>query len=156
MFFFFFSFVPGNKFNPESTIPYDDRDMAMFQVEFETQVMEPDDETQLVNLGGETQVANFDTEVEEMDIPDSADRNATQLFNDFDTEEAVTDNEGTDKTEVVDDSDEFSDGDSGRRKCANSANIEHTQIIHHCKDDIKEIKSKTDQGKSEQHTSGSW
>ncbi|KAJ0802179.1 putative BRCT domain-containing protein [Helianthus annuus] len=109
--------------------------------ELPTQVMDPDCETEEVNLGGETQVVNLDTEFEEMDALDN-----TQIFNDYDTEEVVvSDQEGSEKTEIVEDS-ELSDEDT--------CNIEHTQIIHSCNADIKEYNPKTDCRRSEQHTSG--
>lgn len=116
---------PGNKFNGDdtdqmhilqSTIPFDDT--ASFEDDLATQLMDPDGdgETQLVNLYEDTQVVNFDNEIEEMDILDSLERNATQLFNDSDTEELVaTDHEDTEKIEVVDDSDE----DSSKKECKN-------------------------------------
>ncbi|KAJ0768934.1 hypothetical protein HanOQP8_Chr03g0114671 [Helianthus annuus] len=105
--------------------------------------MDPDCETEEVNLGGETQVVNLDTEFEETDALDN-----TQIFNDYDTEEVVvSDQEGSEKTEIVEDS-ELSDEDT--------CNIEHTQIIHPCNADIEEYNPKTDCRRSEQHTSGSW
>ncbi|CAH1423881.1 unnamed protein product [Lactuca virosa] len=116
---------PGNKCNGDyteqmhilqSTIPFDDT--AVLEDDFATQLMDPDGETQVVNFYDDTQVVNLETEIEEMDILDSLERNATQLFNDSDTEELVgTDLEDTEKIEVVDDSDE----DSSRREC------KHTQ-----------------------------
>lgn len=100
----------------QSTIPFDDT--AVLEDDLATQLMDPDDETQVVNFYDDTQVVNLETEIEEMDILDSLERNATQLFNDSDTEELVdTDLEDTEKIEVVDDSDE----DSSRRDC------KHTQ-----------------------------
>lgn len=153
---------PGNKFNGDDadklhtlhgTIPFDDT--VMFEDELATQVMDPDGETQLVNLGGETQMVNFDAEIEVMDIPDFVEQNGTQLFNDYDTEEVVdSDREGTENTEVVDESDELSDEDSGRKASTNSADLEHAQHMHQCKDDRNEFVPKMDCGRSEQHTSG--
>ncbi|KAD6453826.1 hypothetical protein E3N88_08532 [Mikania micrantha] len=107
---------------PQSTIPFDDT--AMYGNEFaatqvmdldgENQVMDPDGETQLVNLAGETQLVNSDAEIEVMDIFDSAERNMTQLFNGYDDEEVVvSDHEGSDKTEIANDSD--IDSESGNR-----------------------------------------
>ncbi|KAL4564852.1 hypothetical protein LXL04_028925 [Taraxacum kok-saghyz] len=96
----------------QSTIPFDDT--AIFEDDLATQVMDLDGETQVVDLCGETQEVNFDTEVDEMDILDSIERNATQLFHDSDTEEFVTtDYEETQKIEIVDDSD---DDDSNRKE----------------------------------------
>ncbi|KAI3828492.1 hypothetical protein L1987_02593 [Smallanthus sonchifolius] len=88
---------------------------------------------------------------------DSVERNETQLFDGYDTEEVVvSDHEGTEKTEIVDDSDEFSDGDSGRRDCENSADVERTKNMRQCKEDVKDCNSETDCGRSEQEqqTSG--
>nr|XP_043630744.1 uncharacterized protein LOC122602079 isoform X2 [Erigeron canadensis] len=141
--------------NVPSTIPFDDT--VMFEEDdLVTQLMDPDGETQLFSLGGETQVVNFDAEVEEMDIPDSADNNnETQLFNDCDTEEVIlTDDEVTEKTEVVDDSDDLSDEDSGRKECDNIADMEHALNMHQCKEEMKDSKSKSDCGRSGLHTSG--
>ncbi|KAK9077737.1 hypothetical protein SSX86_006074 [Deinandra increscens subsp. villosa] len=115
----------------QSTLPFDDT--VMCDYELPTQVMDPD---------GETQVVNLDTEFDEMDVFDE-----TQLFNDYDTEEVVvSDHEGSEKTEIVADSEESSDEDSCRR--------EQTQNIHHCKVDLKECKPNSDCGRSEQHTTG--
>ncbi|XP_059632648.1 uncharacterized protein LOC132275227 isoform X2 [Cornus florida] len=60
-------------------------------------------ETQVVNLGGETQV---------LDDPDCVENMDTQLL--FECNEGIVDSdgEGTDRTEVLDDTDEVSDGDS--------------------------------------------
>ncbi|XP_071730422.1 uncharacterized protein [Rutidosis leptorrhynchoides] len=148
----------GNKFkgdgadqldNLQSTVPFNDT--VMFEEDaLETQVMDPDGETQLLNLGDETQVVNFDAEFEVMDIPDSADKNETQLFTDFDTEEVdVSDNEGTEKTEIVDDSD-LSDEDCGSKERANFADIKHTQNMGY----LQDYNLKKDYGRSKQHTSG--
>ncbi|KAL8239044.1 hypothetical protein R6Q59_015611 [Mikania micrantha] len=144
---------------PQSTIPFDDT--AMYGNEFaatqvmdldgENQVMDPDGETQLVNLAGETQLVNSDAEIEVMDIFDSAERNMTQLFNGYDDEEVVvSDHEGSDKTEIANDS----DIDSGSGDCANSSDIEHMKSTHQCKEDIKHYTTKTDRERSEHHTSG--
>ncbi|XP_024995752.1 uncharacterized protein LOC112528935 isoform X2 [Cynara cardunculus var. scolymus] len=153
---------PGNKFNGDDadefhtlhgTIPFDD--IVMFEDELATQVMDPDGETQLVNLGCETQVVNFDAEIEVMDFPDFVEQNGTQLFNDYDTEEVVdSDHEGTENTQVVDESDELSVEDSGRRASTNSADLEHTQHMRQCNKDTNECKPKMDCGRSEQQTSG--
>ncbi|KAJ9537353.1 hypothetical protein OSB04_030086 [Centaurea solstitialis] len=152
----------GHKFNADDadelhtlhgTIPFDDT--AMFEDELETQVMDPDGETQLFNLCGETQAVNFDAEIEVMDIPDFVEQTGTQLFNDYDTEEvADSDREGTENTEVVDESDELSDEDSGRRASSHSAHVEHAQDMHQCKEDRNDYKPKIDCGRSDQHTSG--
>ncbi|KAI3756090.1 hypothetical protein L1987_55903 [Smallanthus sonchifolius] len=123
----------------QNTMPFDDT--VMCEYELATQVMEPDVETQVVNLDGETQVVNLDNEFEEIDILDE-----TQLVDDYDTEEVVvSDPEGSEKTEIVDDS-EFSDEGSCRRKT--------TQNMHHCKVDLKEYKPKADCGRNEQNISG--
>ncbi|KAL8264120.1 hypothetical protein R6Q59_022250 [Mikania micrantha] len=124
----------------QSTIPFDDK--AMYEYELATQVMDIDFETQMANLDVETQVVNLDAEFEEMDAFDE-----TQLFNEYDTEEVVvSDHEQTEVTEIVDDSEEFSEEDSCRR--------ERTQNIHYWKADTKEFKPKIECGRIEQHTSG--
>ncbi|XP_076910674.1 uncharacterized protein LOC143568386 [Bidens hawaiensis] len=98
--------------------------------ELATQVMDPDGETEPVNLCGETQVVNVEDEIEEMDMFDDVQGNETQLFDGYDTEEVVSDNEGTEKTEIVDDSDDgFGTGD-----CADSADVQHTEKLHQCKE----------------------
>lgn len=123
----------------------------MMDLDGETQLMmDLDCETQVVeDIGGETQV---------MDVSDDFERNETQLFDGYDTEEfVVSDCEGSDKTEIVYDSDEFCDEVSGRRDCANSADVEGRMVdTRRCKEDVKACKTKTDCGRSDQHTSGSW
>ncbi|KAK9065584.1 hypothetical protein SSX86_014985 [Deinandra increscens subsp. villosa] len=134
----------------QNTIHFDET--VMCEDELATQVMDPDGETLVMDPDGETQLVNIDAEIEVMDMFDSVERNETQLFDGYETEEVVgSDHEGT---EIVDDSDEFSDGDSGRGECGNSAYVEQTENIRQFEEDIEDYKSKTDCGRSGHHTSG--
>ncbi|KAF5774139.1 putative BRCT domain-containing protein [Helianthus annuus] len=145
----------------QNTVPFDDTVMCgddlatqVMDHDGETQVMDLDGETQLVNLCGETQVVDIGDDV--MDMFDSVERDETQLFDGYDTEEVVvSDHDGSGKTEIVDDSDEASDDGSGRRECVNSADVERAKDLHQCKEDMKDCKSNTDCERSEKHTSGS-
>lgn len=98
--------------------------------ELDTQVMDPDGETEPLYLCGETQVVNVEDEIEVMDMFDEVEGNETQLLDGYDTEEVVSDHEGTEKTEIVDDSDD----DFGTGDCADSADVQHTEKLHLCKE----------------------
>ncbi|XP_076930013.1 uncharacterized protein LOC143594635 [Bidens hawaiensis] len=98
--------------------------------ELATQVMDPDGETEPLYHCGETQVVNVEDEIEVMDMFDDVEGNETQLLDGYDTEEVVSDHEGTEKTEIVDDSDD----DFGMGDCADSADVQHTEKLHQCKE----------------------
>ncbi|KAJ9154436.1 hypothetical protein P3X46_027769 [Hevea brasiliensis] len=92
----------------QSTVPFDD-----------TIPIEDAFETQVVDLGDETQVPDDPLCLEHMD---------TQLIDDFNS-----DGEGTDKTQVLDYSDGFSDDESqGRGKCESldGERSRHTSLEH--------------------------
>ena len=68
-----------------------------------------------MNLAGETQVLNIDDETRVVDDLDFIDNMDTQLLDEFDNEVANdSEGEGTDRTEVLDDSDEQSDDEPVR------------------------------------------
>lgn len=83
---------------------------------FDDTVPHEDVETQVVNLGGETQVLNFGGETQAVEDLNCAEDVCTQLFDDCDTEVVVdTDDEETERTEVLGDTEEWSDVDSLKR-----------------------------------------
>lgn len=83
---------------------------------FDDTVPLEDVETQVVNLGGETQVLSFGGETQAVDDLNCAEDICTQLFDDCNTEVVVdTDDEETERTEVLGDTEEWSDVDSVKR-----------------------------------------
>ncbi|OAY55932.1 uncharacterized protein LOC110610339 isoform X2 [Manihot esculenta] len=97
-----------------------DTQLVQNTVRFDDTVpIEDEFETQVVDLGGETQVLDDPVCIEQMD---------TQLVDYF-----SSDGEGTDKTEVLSDSDGFSDDESQRRGKRESLDGErswHTSLEH--------------------------
>ncbi|OMO53750.1 hypothetical protein CCACVL1_28385 [Corchorus capsularis] len=104
----------------QSTVPLDDHDVGVDD-ELDTQVVNFDGETQVLNLGGGTQVLDDFME--------------TQLLDEFDDEVVLdSDGEGTDQTEVLDDTDE--------RDCVQSApEEEKKESLEQCNASADEQKS---------------
>lgn len=74
----------------------------------ETQVKTPSNETQLMSLAYETQVLNLGGETQLMDYLEEPENMETQLLDGFDNEVAGdSDGEGSDRTEVLSDDDDF-------------------------------------------------
>lgn len=93
------------------TVPLEDAfETQAINLAGETQVLDDPDgaafETQAIDIAGETQVS---------DDPDGAANMGAQLLGNCHYEVVVTDGEGSDVTEVLDDSVEFSDDDSAKR-----------------------------------------
>ncbi|OMO98408.1 hypothetical protein COLO4_13950 [Corchorus olitorius] len=108
----------------QSTVPLDDHDVGVDD-ELETQAVNFDGETQVLNLGGETQVLDDFME--------------TQLLDEFDDEVVLdSDGEGTDQTEVLNDTDEGDCAQSTREEekkesleqCNASADEQKSSGIH--------------------------
>ncbi|XP_055818230.1 uncharacterized protein LOC129887238 isoform X2 [Solanum dulcamara] len=88
----------------------------------ETQVVDFGDETQVVDFGGETQVVDFGSETQQVDLGvetqlvedhDGLQNKHIQTFGNCNIEVAVdSDSEGSDRTEVLCDTQELSDDDS--------------------------------------------
>ncbi|XP_044499811.1 uncharacterized protein LOC123221149 isoform X2 [Mangifera indica] len=79
----------------------------------EHQALNFGDETQVLDFGGETQVLDFGHESQPLDYLDGVENIGTQRLDVFDNRVADdSDNEGSDRTEVLGDSDDIADDDS--------------------------------------------
>lgn len=98
-------------------------------------------ETQVVDLGGETQA------LDDLDWFQNVD---TQLIDEI----IDSDGEGTDRTEVLDDGNELSDDESGRRGKCESLDGEKIQDTSLSKRGEKGLVEQSDALTDEQHLSG--
>ncbi|CAK7332887.1 unnamed protein product [Dovyalis caffra] len=115
----------------QSTMPFED-----------TVRVEDAFETQVVNLGGETQV------LDDLDWRENLD---TQLID----EVIDSDGEGTDRTEVLDDGNELSGDECGRRGKCESLDWEKIQDTSLSKHGEKGLVEQSDASTDKQHLSGS-
>lgn len=112
-------------------------------------------ETQVVNLAGETQVLDICGETQVLDDPDWIDNMGTQLLDEFDNEVAIdTEGEGTDGTEVKDDSDEQSDDESLRSGSGQSVDREKIQCTSLHEHGNKELTELPDLLPDKEHSPG--
>lgn len=99
---------------------------------FDDTVPFDDLETQAVDLGGETQLLYFGGETQAVDDLNCDDDVCTQLFDDLSTQVVVdTDDEGTERTEVLGEAEELTDVDSLRRVdsyLVNQENVMQTSL----------------------------
>ncbi|CAL5337809.1 unnamed protein product [Camellia sinensis] len=132
-----YSPLPGERFEGkdfdelqflQNTLPF--VDTVPFEDAFETQIM---------NVGGETQV---------LDDLDGVENMATQLLDESDYEVVDTDGEGTDRTEILGDTEESSDDDTVERVGTYPVDQEHKL----CKQDDRGLKTESDGLSNEQHS----
>ncbi|KAL7251977.1 hypothetical protein ACSBR1_013769 [Camellia fascicularis] len=132
-----YSPLPGERFEGkdfdelqflQNTLPF--VDTVPFEDAFEIQIM---------NFGGETQV---------LDDLDGVENMATQLLDESDNEVVDTDGEGTDRTEILGDTEESSDDDPVERVGTYPVDQEHKL----CKQDDRELKTESDGLSNEQHS----
>ncbi|KAF5951023.1 hypothetical protein HYC85_013016 [Camellia sinensis] len=132
-----YSPLPGERFEGkdfdelqflQNTLPF--VDTVPFEDAFETQIM---------NVGGETQV---------LDDLDGVENMATQLLDESDNEVVDTDGEGTDRTEILGDTEESSDDDPVERVGTYPVDQEHKL----CKQDDRGLKTESDGLSNEQHS----
>ncbi|KAG5554914.1 hypothetical protein RHGRI_012464 [Rhododendron griersonianum] len=122
------------------TVPLEDAfETQAINLAGETQVLDDPDgaafETQAIDIAGETQV---------LDDPDGAANMGAQLLGNCDYEVVVTDGEGSDATEVLDDSVEFSDNDSAKRVGICAVHQENKLYSSAFKEDERGFKAKLD------------
>ncbi|CAK9149080.1 unnamed protein product [Ilex paraguariensis] len=129
----------------QSTVPFDE--FVAFEDVFETQVLDLGGETSELNLGGETQVIHD---------PDCEENINTQLLDACHNEVAVdSDGEGTDRTEILSETEELSDEDSVKIVGSHPLDQENMPCTALRKQGDDQFKAELNALSNEKHSSGS-
>lgn len=116
----------------------------------ETQVMDPPGETQVVDFGGETQVMELPGKTQVVDLGGE-----TQVLDVLDTEVQIdSDGEGSDKTEVLSDTEVLSNDDIARKGGHCLDDLENTLDIEFGKQGDGGSNAQSDALCNEEHHSG--
>lgn len=120
----------------------------------DTQVVDFGGETQLVDFGGETQQVELDGETQLVDHHDDLQEQFVQTFGNCNIEVAVdSDSEGSDRTEVLCDTQELSDDDSMEHSCSSIDQVKFLRSSNSNTSDRSSI-AQSDVQSNDKHHSG--